>query len=49
MIPIKTFPGPDSNTAVSTGKIERVITEHAQAGSTGVTVKASEDDPRYEV
>lgn len=38
-----------SGTSTSTGKIVRVLTEPDAAGSTGVTVKASESDPRYEV
>ncbi|KAF8420473.1 hypothetical protein EV426DRAFT_675410 [Tirmania nivea] len=41
--------GRDSNTSSSTGTIERVITEDAPAGSTGVTVKADPEHPRYEV
>ena len=41
--------GRDSNTSSSTGTIERVLTEDAPAGSTGVTVRASEENPRYEV
>lgn len=38
-----------SGTSTSTGKVVRVLTQPDQAGSTGVTVKASENDPRYEV
>jgi len=41
--------GRDSNTSSSTGIIERVITEDTPAGSTGVTVKADVEHPRYEV
>ncbi|KAL7266892.1 hypothetical protein RUND412_010542 [Rhizina undulata] len=36
-------------TSTSTGVIKRVLTEPDHAGSTGVTVKASPDDPRYEI
>lgn len=38
-----------TGTSTSTGKIVRVLTSPDTAGSTGVTVKATEDDPRYEV
>ncbi|KAF8463106.1 hypothetical protein BDZ91DRAFT_732504 [Kalaharituber pfeilii] len=41
--------GRESNTSSSTGVIERVLTEDTPAGDTGVTVKASEDSPRYEI
>lgn len=41
--------GRDSNTSSSTGTIERVITEDSPAGSTGVTVKADPEHPRYEI
>lgn len=41
--------GRDSNTSSSTGTIERVITEETHAGSTGVTVKADPEHPKYEV
>lgn len=44
-----TWLGRDSNTSSSTGTIERVITEDSPAGSTGVTVKADQEHPRYEV
>ena len=41
--------GRDSNTSSSTGIIERVLMEDTQAGSTGVTVHANPEHPRYEV
>ncbi|RPA93804.1 hypothetical protein L873DRAFT_1703627 [Choiromyces venosus 120613-1] len=41
--------GGRSGTSTSTGTITRVITEPDAAGDTGVTVKASPGDPRYEI
>ncbi|KAG0129724.1 hypothetical protein HOY82DRAFT_563644, partial [Tuber indicum] len=41
--------GGRSGTSTSTGTITRVLTEPDAAGSTGVTVKASLHDPRYEI
>jgi len=45
----KPIGGPNSNTSVSTGTIERVITSKQPAGDTKVSVNASEDNPRYEI
>ncbi|KAF8475617.1 hypothetical protein BDZ91DRAFT_710016 [Kalaharituber pfeilii] len=41
--------GRDTNSSTSHGTIERVITHDEPAGSTGVTVKASPEHPRYEI
>ncbi|RPA85754.1 hypothetical protein BJ508DRAFT_193552, partial [Ascobolus immersus RN42] len=41
--------GPDSNTSTSTGTIERVLTSKTPAGSTGVSVNASVEEPQYEI
>ena len=41
--------GRNTNSPTSHGKIERVITQDDVAGSTGVTVHASPENPRYEV
>ncbi|KXS16046.1 hypothetical protein M427DRAFT_31958 [Gonapodya prolifera JEL478] len=38
-----TIPGSGTH---STGVVEAILTEPQPAGSTGVTVKASEDEPR---
>ncbi|KAL0253073.1 hypothetical protein SLS55_010523 [Diplodia seriata] len=43
----KAIGGPDSNTPVSHGTIMSVITSDARMA--GHNVKASEDDPRYEI
>ncbi|RPB28352.1 hypothetical protein L211DRAFT_801652 [Terfezia boudieri ATCC MYA-4762] len=41
--------GRNTNSSTSHGKIERVITQDDVAGSTGVTVHASPENPRYEI
>ncbi|KAI5808890.1 hypothetical protein DFH27DRAFT_541655 [Peziza echinospora] len=41
--------GRDTNSPTSHGVIERVLTSDDTAGSTGVTVKASPENPRYEI
>ena len=49
MVGLSVYIGRDSNSPTSHGTIERVITKDEPAGSTGVTVKATPENPRYEV